>query len=204
MSLRNIIEESIYKLGEDFRTNKKSYLSEADALCSLFTILKNKLDLKQMNVHSQLRPFYKEMNNTFVLRRMPTRKIDWVIQEKANLGSLVDLSIIDIDKEYWIKAYAKALEDQHSKNIKWWRILSYPVEALKAVIEIKVKVYGNFDEIEEDVYKLEMIGKKKIECLLYFVLLDRRSKHRKTRNIDKTKEYCKTRNITCIPLVYSI
>ena len=130
MFLIKIVEESISKPGKDYLTKERSYLTEGDAVCSLFSILRNHTELKEIAIHSQLRPFYGKIDSPFVIGRTKEGRIDWIKQEiankvRANKGSLVDIAIIDVNEEHWKKAYAKAQKDQNSSTRENLKIGEY-------------------------------------------------------------------------------
>jgi len=195
MSLTKIVEQSISKLGENYLRNKRSYLTEADTVYDLFSVLRNNLDLEKMRIHSELRPFYGEIDCPSVIRTIKGTT-GWVMQKTALQGSLVDLSIIDVCEEHWNKAYKKAQKDQgldDLEHLRFWRMLSYPVEAFRAIIEVKFKVYKNIGRIKKDIDKLDKIREKNHECLVYLVILDRRAK-----KLGQIEKYSQEKNINCI------
>lgn len=101
--------------------------------------------------------------------------MQWKTQSRANDGSIVDIIVIDSDESYWKDACRKAKKDQGSRKLKYWRIVSYPVKAFRAAIEVKVKVRSNFSGIRRDVKKLETLKEADSDCLLFLVVLDRRA-----------------------------
>jgi hypothetical protein len=164
MVLREIIEDSIEEILKDYKREERSYLTEGDVICRLFLALSHKL---KVFVHSQMRPYARSGKDVLVIING-----EWEKGNKANKGSLVDLAIIDTDEKFWKDAFKKAKNDQGSK-LRYWRILSYPVEAFLAAIEVKIRVRGNVSRIYKDIEKLVAIRKKNPKCLAYLVVLDR-------------------------------
>ena len=202
VSIVEIVGEAVSQLCKKYLQREILYLSESDAVCSLFSIL-NELSLsKGLAIHSQLRPFYGSVDSAFIIKSDKNGKIEWQKQRKANEGAVVDLCVIDEDEKYWRKAYAKALRDQNATNrLKYWRILSYPVEALRVAVEVKVKVYRNIRRIRTDLDKLAKIGEKNPSCVLYLVVLDRAAEP--TEALKQIKKYSKEHEVNCVMVLKS-
>ena len=110
--------------------------------------------------------------------------------KRRQMLGVVDLAILNMENKYWNKALDKAVKDQYGKNrvkksLKYWRILSYPVEAFLTVIEVKIRVSGNEERILKDVEKLYAIKKSNPKCLTYMVIADRCAPERILHNIRK-------------------
>lgn len=138
MELTEIIENSIKELQKEYQNNKRKYLTEGDIVSTLFSKLDKMLVKTSMSIHSQLRPYIGSPEDAYVIQND-----SWIKQDKANRGALVDLAIIDRNEVFWNESFEKAKKDQNSKQLKYWRILSYPVKAFRAVIEVKIKVKRN-------------------------------------------------------------
>lgn len=175
--MKKIVEKSIIEIVNDYERNEKKYTTEGDIVCNLFTNLLSVYD-ENIIVHSQVRPFSGEIEKEKVI-------IDGEWREpkggKANSGSVIDLAIIDMSKDYWNKTIRKANRDQLGEekedkgSLNYWRILSYPVEAFHVAIEVKAKVKGNKGRIKEDIDKLAKIKERNPKCLTYMIILDRQA-----------------------------
>jgi len=176
--MREFIEKAIEKILEDYEKNKKKYTTEGDIICNLFAKLCDISWGENIIVHSQVRPFRGEIGREEVIRNGEWNEPK---NKKANSGSVIDLAIIDMSKDYWNKSIKKANIDQigsvrqDTNFLKYWRILSYPVEALRAAIEVKAKVRGNRDRIWKDIGKLIKIKEGNPDCLTYMIIADRRA-----------------------------
>jgi len=176
MSLQEeIIGNSIKELMQEYDENECSYLTENDVICKLYSILTRNCNPKEFRIHSELRPFYESVENQLVITEEKGGKIGWYKQQTAKSGFRVDLSLIN-PKTKFFEALEKAKKDQHARSgeLKYWRMLSYPVEAFHAIIEVKIKVYRN-KTIDKDIEKLVMIRDKNKDCQLYLIILDRKS-----------------------------
>lgn len=181
--LRGKIDKSLKELEKNYRQKERDFLTEADAVSTLFNILKDRLKNANVAVHSQLRPFT-QRNEVIVFDRR-RKGWYWKKQRVANEGAPFDLAIIDAGDKYWKRAEKKAMYDQRAKkDLKYWRMLSYPIEAFLAAIEIKVRVWQNPPWIEKDINKLSAILKKNKKCLLYAVVLDRKANPKEVKKIE--------------------
>ena len=175
--LDKIVSESIESIVKSYSRpeNKILYLTEGDVVASLYSILRDRLKgVEDVTVHSQLRPYDARSKEVRVIGERE-KKMQWKTQSRANDGSIVDIIVIDSDESYWKDACRKAKKDQGSRKLKYWRIVSYPVKAFRAAIEVKVKVRSNFSGIRRDVKKLETLKEADSDCLLFLVVLDRRA-----------------------------
>ena len=100
VSIVEIVGEAVSQLCKKYLQREILYLSESDAVCSLFSIL-NELSLsKGLAIHSQLRPFYGSVDSAFIIKSDKNGKIEWQKQRKANEGAVVDLCVIDEYEKY--------------------------------------------------------------------------------------------------------
>jgi hypothetical protein len=163
-------------------------LTEGDAASLLFCILKNRMkDTKfsTFKIHSELRPFIEEENKHKVIKRKGA-EWEWAEHEPENSGAVVDIVIIDSDQEYEKTACEKS-------DGKYWRIVSYPLEAFHACIEVKIRVSGNIRNIEKDISKLCKIREHNKQCLVYLTVVDRKAK---PGDIEKIKRKCLKRGLS--------
>lgn len=188
MILEEFINIAIKNIINDYRCHIKKYTTEGDVIANLFAQLSHN-KFKNLYIHSQVRPFKGNIGNEEVI-------IDgnWRKQEKANSGCIVDLAILDLQDKYWKKTILKANKDQkikrnsNEKTLKYWRILSYPVEAFHAAIEVKVRVKNNKSRIIKDIKKLSIIKKTNPKCLTYLIIVDRCTSKKTIKNIQKYAE----------------
>lgn len=165
LAIRRIIKELV----DDYKRSPLSYLTETDVVASLASRLRKALPNE--SVHTGL---------------CPTRGTQEMIVGKskefdvATRGCAVDIAILN----------RKSVESTVNKNKekKYWRYLRFPVEDLKAAMEVKVRVVGNKGRILDDVKKLTTIGEENEYCLLCLVILDRKARRRQIEEILKEAE----------------
>jgi len=195
--LANIIEDAIKELINNYkkdreRVSEKICLTENDVVCKLYSLLHGNLG-ENLEIHSELRPYIPKGENNVNVDVI--RNTGWEKQNGANEGAKIDLAIIDTIESYWKQAFKKAKKDQNwekKEGLKYWRILSYPLNAFRAVIEIKIKVRNNYPRIRRDIEKLKMIKKENPACLTYMVVLDRYAPFNK-----KAKEFLDEGEVSC-------
>jgi len=188
--MKELIETAIGNILTDYKKNEKRYTTEGDVVAHLFCELQKVFEKREeIILHFQVRPFYKDEESK--VRVIKEGK--WIEQPQANAGSVVDLAILTMGEndKYWREAFQKAMKDQYknkykNKNgLKYWRILSYPVEAFLAAIEIKVRVDKNKKRIFEDIDKLYCLKSKNPNCLSYILVLDRYASENILRSIEE-------------------
>jgi len=204
--IRRITVEAIHQLVEDYQLDAEQgrFLTENDAACRLFALLDEKSNAYDIGVHSELRPFCcgdhtNDVKNCLVIRENKDGKIAWDKQgDDAKNGSRVDICLISQNGRYLKKAKLKAKFDQLGPNfdhagtdLKYWRILSYPVEAFQAAIEIKIKVHKNMTRIKKDIEKMAVLKQNNDQCQTYLVVLDRQADH---KYIEKIKNIAHNRD----------
>lgn len=57
-------------------------------------------------------------------------------------------------------------------TVEYWRFPSYPFDALEAVLEFKVRVKGNLDNIFEDIHRLDAFHRENPNYVEFLVVLD--------------------------------
>lgn len=204
--IRQIVDAAVTQLVNDYGLNAERgyYLTENDATCKLFAMLMEKSEQNKIGVHSELRPFCSgdresEIENCQVIKEDIGGRMSWDYQgQDAKNGSRVDICLIAQDRRYLDKAILKAKIDQIGPSLdrtrtdlKYWRILSYPVEAFRAAIEIKVKVHRNMTRIRKDIEKLAVLKQKNSQCLTYLVVLDRQAD---PKDIEKIRKIARKRD----------
>ena len=193
--LKKMVEKVIEEVLEDYEKDEdgKTYTTEGDIVSHIFARLSAPVGDRNIKIHSQVRPFKGEIGKEKVIRDGK-----WKDQQgKANAGSVVDLAILDMRDRYWKKALEKAIKDQFGEDrsegsLRYWRILSYPVEAFRVAIEVKIRVRGNKKKILKDVEKLCAIKRESPECLTYMVIADRCAP---PNTISDIKEYAERNGI---------
>jgi hypothetical protein len=187
MRLQTVIEESFKELAKKYGADPRGFLTETDVVSFLLCDLRKRLENQRLAVHSQLRPFWKDDGRYKVIK---TRGWRWDSQDKANDGAVFDLVIVDDDDKYFRQAVEKAKEDQRCSNdLKYWRILSYPVQSFRAAIEVKIRLWQNIRFIERNGFpKLCAIRKKNKDCLLYYLVCDQEARD---EDISKLQEISK-------------
>lgn len=100
----------------------------------------------------------------------------WKRQIKSNAGNVVDLAVLTMGEKdrYWNIVLKKAIKDKYKKyrhenreGVRYWRTLSYPVEAFLSAIEIKVRVRGNKKRILKDIDNLHCLKNENSKFDLY-------------------------------------
>jgi len=184
MNLSNIIHHALKKIIQSYRDNKCLIMTENDLVIRTYARL-SEGGVPDVSLHSELRPYIGNDNLCCsVIRELTdddcgktTERFGWHTQGRANRGARFDLVVIQSDVErskLWERALSKAKCDQGlSSRIGYWRILSYPLEGFKAVIEFKIRVKNNINNIMRDIAKLEKLHDENKNCLLYLVILDR-------------------------------
>ena len=173
---------------KDYQRKKRSYLTENDVVMHIHARLA-KMQFQTIGIHSELRPFIIDGRNTKILKETAKNKINWVKQNKALEGARIDLSLIDQNDLHWESAFKKALKDQNrEEKLRFWRILSYPCEAFRAMIEIKIRVDKNLGRIYKDISKFEAVQKENKECLKFLIILDRCASENNMEKIESTLE----------------
>jgi hypothetical protein len=193
MHLKQAIEESIEALVKEYNDekNKELFMTESDVVCRLYHVLFENSNLDRTRIHSEIRPFTEENGYTLVITGKSNYRWDKQLEHEANKGCIIDLVLVDPKPNYFQMALRKAKRDQDvvdADDLKYWRVLSYPVESFKAAIEIKIKVHANEGRLSKDVKKLKAIEEKNPNCLLYFVILDRRAKQSKLNSYQKMRD----------------
>jgi len=189
---KEIIKQSLQELEKKYCSNQKDFLTEADVVSFLISNLRKKIK-EGLRVHSQLRPFYQTEERYYVIKK-EGETWGWRLQRKANEGAVFDVVVVDDYDRYFKQALEKARKDQGAPlNLKYWRMLSYPVEAFHAVLEVKIRLSGNVKEIGQvELPKLSAIQEKR-NCLLYYVVIDRCFKNEDRESLKKFEENYKGR-----------
>jgi len=109
--------------------------------------------------------------------------------------------VVDDYDIYFRQAFEKARKDQGVPlNLKYWRMLSYPVEAFRAVLEVKIRLSGIARHIEREHFpRLDAIQEKKEDCFLYYVVIDRCCNNRDCESLKKAKENYKEIYLEILP-----
>lgn len=152
--LKSVIRQSIRELIEDYEDHEFSYLTEREVVASLLSGLRTRMD--PIAVHCEVRPYD---DRGKVISGEP---LQWM--RKKGGGCTVDLAIVH--KRHLRQTVRKT-------NRRYWRCLSFPVEAIRAAVEVKVRVWQNKRNIRPDIDKLHQILKANPKCFTYLVVLDR-------------------------------
>ena len=168
--LEKDIDNLLKQLIEKYDNDKRYILTESDLVNRFYSMIQNSEILKKHNLilHSELRPF--DGKNVI-------HKEKWGRAAQINYAAQFDLSLLDPDKKFWEEAFKKVSKAQtrqgKNEEIRYWRFLSYPLAAHKAVFEFKIRAKGNTTKINKDIKKLDLIHQKNKDCLTYLILLDR-------------------------------
>jgi hypothetical protein len=206
------IKDSINELVIQYNRSPWSFTTESDVTNKLYSLLQGRLDSEDAVIHSELRPFLrmsqgKEPQYLVIKDR---KEPQWIGQEKANGGAMIDIVVVDGEERFRKEALEKATREQRNKEImklrrkgiepiegslklRYWRMLSYPVKAFRAAIEVKIKVSGNVSKIKNDVKKLRKIRDENRECRLYLLVLDRMAASKKLEDL---KGFAKSHDVT--------
>jgi hypothetical protein len=181
-NITTIVRQCIDRIKRDYEDYREGFLTEGDATSSLFCKLKNvmrKHGVTELEIHRELRPYALDGAEAKVIR-LVDGAVDWAIHEPKNAGAVVDLAIIERDEKYFNEA-------EKTSSQEYWRILSYPLDAFVACIEVKVRVAGNIRRIRKDIEKLDRIRntlqKRGKNCLVHLMVLDRRAPDKSIRTI---------------------
>lgn len=181
------IENSVKDVIKDYNEHERNYLSESDVTFALMSRMKDNIINPIFRIHMEARPFIKDENDLII-----NKHFEWTKQEHAYDGQRDDIAIID--DNFWDEVLLKAKRDQKrpNKSLKYWRLLSQPLESFKAVVEVKIKVHDNLDGINKDINKLWAIKKNNPNCIVLLVILDRCAS---ARSLKTAKKYAKERGI---------
>jgi len=181
------VDRSIREVRDAYKRSERNFLTEADIVSSLIQALRKHVQCDRIAIHSQLRPFLKKNGKVKVIgeerSKDKSRKRRWIEQKRANKGARFDIALVSRDEKHWKKALENAKEDQGGK-LKYWRILSYPLEAFHAIVETKVRVSGNIDEIRGDIERLVMVRQENPRCLTFLVVMDKKAKSKDLERIE--------------------
>ena len=192
-TLTNIIDGVIKEVVEDYTINEWRYLTENDIVCTVFSKLEERLDNdipcksegSRFFVHTELRP-YIDGKSVLVLKEGTDGQFIWAEQNKENDSGRFDLVIIRGNNGFQ-EAKKKASEAQWKESdhgdLKYARILSYPLLSFEAIIEVKIRVRGNKRRIMGDLRKLELIKEKHPNCIARMVILDRYATKNSPENV---------------------
>jgi len=199
--LSRIIKEALRELESNYRRSEETYLTEGDVVASLLCSIRNLLseDSGHLTVHAQLRPYKRTREGCMILKQVG-KEIKWTAQTKANEGQLFDIAVTHLNTQHWRETHTKALEDQYRNQttkkqgaeLRYWRMLSCPVEAFKAAIEIKIRLWGNHQNIKSDIQKLAKLREVNNDCLAYCLVIDRAQNSRRVKELT---EYAEKRNV---------
>lgn len=193
-SVKAIVEKCLEKLVKRYegKVHIEDFLTESDVVSSLFCMLKDEMknrNVEGFKVHVGLRPYIDGSNEKLVLKAKNSSPLGWEWKEHKpkNSGAVVDVVVIDGKQRY----FKKALEYEAKKIKKYWRLVNYPLEAFAVCIEVKIRVSGNMDRIEKDINELRKIRKTKKDCLVYFLVVDRKAS---IESIKEIRELCDKNN----------
>ena len=79
-----------------------------------------------------------------------------------NQCAKVDLAVTDPNPEYLEQAITRI--NGQRNQLKYWRILLYPLKGFKAVFEVKIRVEGNLKRIYEDIERLNLMHRRNKDC----------------------------------------
>jgi len=171
LSIKEIINRCVEKITDNYEKKKEDYLTEGDVTSSLFCLLKDEMEkhnIEGLKIHRELRPYVKMENNSYVIKQV-NGAIKWEQHKPKNSGAVVDIAIIKSEQEYFEQAEEVAPK-------KYWRLLTYPLDAFVACIEVKIRVSGNISRIKKDIDKLckirDTIHDRGKECFVHLVVLD--------------------------------
>jgi len=152
----------IKKVSEDilksFHGWQGNTLSEADIVFEIYSrflehdIFMKFYNLGKVDIHLELRPFQKNAEQDLVIKD-DSAQYAWMPQRLKNEGIRVDFTITRRDEFLINQALKKATKDQGNK-MKYWRILSNPLESNIIFVEVK-----NDRNIKKDKAKLEILKK---------------------------------------------
>ncbi len=140
--LDSAIAAAIESVARRYSANPRGYLTESDLVVELASELKRRVRGWSLRVHCGLRPRW----NDAVIRDGAWVRLQ--MERRGPFGHAIDVAIIDDSDEPWEKAL------EWVEGVKYWRVLSYPVEAFVAAIEVKVRVHNNLRRIRLDIESL--------------------------------------------------
>lgn len=158
-SLDKRISAAIARVAADYNKKTKgeegsrTYLTENDVVCNLYSELRKSLP-SGYEAHTQIRPYYRTKGRRKVLKYI-SRRWEWKESENKLEGSVIDLCVLDNNPEYWNEAKGQGFRD--AGGLKYWRFVSYPVDAIRAAIEVKIRVRGKIANITKDFGKIVAI-----------------------------------------------
>lgn len=175
---RSEYDQVVLDLVSLYQKKRTIFLSEGDSVLHLNTLLHNIPDFS-LEVHSELRPWIQDSDE--ILRGQGWENLEGA---QVNWAAKVDLAVTD--PGYFKAAYEKIREIQgKKKELKYWRILLYPLKAFHAIFEIKVKVHRNKSRIVKDLNKLTSLYRKNENCQYYLIVLDRAATIKRLQSIEQ-------------------
>ena len=177
-AIKNVVEN--YSRKTDGEEGSRIYLTEADVVFNMYASIGRVLP-DGFEIHAGLRPFQLRSGKKLVWSK-EKRKWNWEQAPKRNddtsddqrWGATVDLCVLDSSTKYWEHAKERGHRDGRG-NLKYWRFISYPVEALRIGIEAKVRIRDRVSKgIFKDLKKLEtiMMATRPGRFLGYLVIVD--------------------------------
>ena len=185
LSIKTLVEKCLRKLVRNYAKREEDFLTERDVVCALFCMLKEEMkkrNLRGLQVHSELRPYIKGTDTNRVIKQA-NGVVEWKEHKPRNSGAVVDAVIISTSQKY----FDEAKENSQDVLEKYWRLVTYPLAAFVACVEVKIRVSGNINRIKSDIDKLRIIKDAKKNSLVYLVVVDHRAKADNKRIIEK---YC--------------
>jgi len=179
-SIKAMVEECLRKLVKSYEEHEEDFLTERDAVCTLFCMLKDEMkkgNEEGFKIHSELRPYIEGKNTNRVIKQVKG-VVKWKEHKPKNSGAVVDIVIVSSKQKYFERA-------KEFSSKKYWRLVTYPLEAFVACIEVKIRVSGNIKRIEKDIDKLCKIRDTKKNCLVYLVVVDRKASADSKKRIEK-------------------
>ena len=114
----------------------------------------------------------KGVNLVLTARNSSSLEWEWKKHEPKNSGAVVDIVVVNSEQKYFKRA--KEISPK-----KYWRLVTFPIEAFVVCIEVKIRVAGNIKRIKKDIEKLVKIREANREanrnCLVYLVIVDRKA-----------------------------
>lgn len=199
-SLDKKVSAAIARVASDYNKKTKgeegsrAYLTESDVVCNLYSELRKAVP-RGYEVHTGLRPFDERKGGKNVLKYVSNRWT-WKTAMRKNEGSIIDLCVLDSNPKYWKEAKGEGFWD--SDGLRYWRFVSYPVEAIRAAIEVKIRVKGKISNIKKDIEKIKSIESQVSpgQFIGYMVVMDSRA-----RNIDLERIITKVERSDAITII---
>jgi hypothetical protein len=199
--LGQAIDVSVAIFIEEYRECRGvRYLTESDVVHRIAVHLEKQLEGADYRVHLELRPYRRSEGS--LAKILEEGAVEWRTAKedgsplKENDGARLDIAVVKGTNGFE-EALQQARLVQSGRmdgDLRYWRMLSYPIEAIAAALEVKVRVRGNERRIRKDIDKLALIGEGRI---VRMVIVDRCATNRVQQLLGTVEEQPSIKGVHC-------